>query len=59
MNKTFLHEQLIEAKKELKELKEMLKLNTQFKKTTIEEYQNEINILKKHIKKLECEIESI
>lgn len=59
MNKTFLYEQLLDIKKELKELKDMLKLNPQFKKTTIDAYQNEINTLKKQTKTLEIEIKSI
>ena len=59
MNKTFLYEQLLDTRKELKYLRDMLKLNPQFKKTTIAEYQNEINTLKKQIKMIEFEIESI
>lgn len=59
MNKIFLYQQLSEAKKELKDLRDMLKLNPQFKETTVVEYKKEISTLKKQIKKLETEVESI
>ena len=59
MNKIFLYERLKEAKKELKDLKDMLKLNPQFKQSTIQAYQKEIDMLKKQMKALEIEIESI
>ena len=59
MNKTFLYGQLKEAKKELEDLKNMLKLNSHFKQSTINIYQNEINTLKKQIKMIEFEMESI
>jgi hypothetical protein len=50
MSKIFISEQIASAKKEIKEMKEMLKINTHFSEATKAAYAGEIDKLNKFIK---------
>ena len=53
MSKIFIHEQIAAAKAEIKEIKEMLKINPQFSENTKAACTIEINRLNKFIKQNE------